>query len=57
VQTGLVPIHVPFWQESLIVAGLPSSQTVPFVLFDQEVVLCVGLQTWQAFAGFTLPDG
>ncbi len=30
--TGLLPVHVPFWHESVCVHALPSLQAVPFAL-------------------------
>jgi hypothetical protein len=35
----------------------PLPQLVPFDTLDQVVVDVVGVQTWQALAGFTVPAG
>ena len=47
--TGLDPVHVPAWHESLCVHALPSLQLVPFAASGFEHVPVVGLQvpaTW-----------
>jgi hypothetical protein len=43
--------QVPLLQTS------PEAQLVPSASSDQVVVEVAGLQTWQAFAGFTVPSG
>ena len=35
----------------------PTAQVVPLGSDDQVVVEVVGVQTWQALAGFTVPPG
>jgi hypothetical protein len=40
----LPPVHVPFWQVSLLVQELPSLQAVPFALFGWEQVPFDGSQ-------------
>jgi hypothetical protein len=35
----------------------PLPQLVPLGSFDQAVVDCPGEQSWQGFAGLTVPDG
>ena len=42
--TGLAPVHVPFWQESLCVQALPSLHVVPLVASGFEHAPVVVLQ-------------
>jgi len=41
--TGLLPVHVPLWHESLCVQALPSLQAVPFARAGFEQAPLVGL--------------
>src|SRR5580704_10152149 len=43
--------HIPLLHTS------PAAQLVPLGTLDQVVVEVAGVQTWQAFAGFTVPAG
>jgi|HubBroStandDraft_4_1064222.scaffolds.fasta_scaffold675216_2 hypothetical protein len=55
--TGFDPVHTPAWQVSVCVHALPSLQVVPSAWLDQVVVELAGVQTSQAFVGFTVPAG
>jgi hypothetical protein len=55
--TRFDPMHVPDWQVSVCVHALPSLQVVPSAWLDQVVVELAGVQTSQAFVGFTVPAG
>jgi hypothetical protein len=39
----------------LLVHALPSLHAVPFGWLDHAVVDALGVQTWQTFAGLTVP--
>jgi hypothetical protein len=54
--TGFEPVQAPAWHVSVCVHGLPSLHTVPLPWFDHAVVDALAVQTWQAFAGFTVPE-
>jgi hypothetical protein len=48
--TGLVPVHVPFWHESVCVHALPSLHGVPFAAAGLEQAPVLGLHVpavWQ----------
>jgi hypothetical protein len=54
--TGLDPVHAPPWQAYAWKQTFEPVQLVPFTTFDQAVVELAGIQTWQTFAGFRVPD-
>jgi hypothetical protein len=42
--TGLVPVHIPLWHESVWVHALPSLQLAPFAAAGLEQIPVEGLQ-------------